>query len=99
MAEECSYTAVGQLDVFFRPVDPSDLERVHQLESASYPPDEAATYDKLKYRIENAANVFMVAVQNDQIVGFICGTCANGSKLTHESMSKHGEAHAVSKYV
>ena len=34
-----------------------------QLETQSYPEDEAATYEKLDYRSKNAANVFLVAVK------------------------------------
>lgn len=73
------------------------------MESASYPEDEAATYEKLKYRIEHASNVFMAALQPgssaseaegtepqpDQLVGFVCGTQTSAGKLTHESMSTH----------
>ncbi|PNW70672.1 hypothetical protein CHLRE_17g729750v5 [Chlamydomonas reinhardtii] len=70
------------------------LDRIHELEAASYPEDEAATYDKLKFRIENASNVFLVALSAEgdgepKVVGFVCGTQTRASKLTHESMSTH----------
>jgi len=81
---------------YFRPATIEDLQLVWRLEEASYPPDEAATLDKLKFRIKNAGNLFMVACSpasspqdDDEVLGFICGTQAQGSKLTHDSMSSH----------
>lgn len=78
---------------YFRPVLQTDLDRVYELETASYPADEAATHDKLKYRIENASNVFLVATTyvegQETLIGFTCGTCTESDRLTHESMSKH----------
>jgi len=62
------------------------------------PADEAATREKLDYRINHAGDLFMGAVASmgdeeghvkDSIIGYICGTLANSSELTHESMSKH----------
>ena len=44
-------------------------------------------------RIEQAENVFLVAIRPDQpsevIVGFVCGTQTSASTLTHASMSSH----------
>lgn len=96
MAEESLGASVQPLGsaVFFGPVQPEMLDRIHELEAASYPEDEAATYDKLKFRIENASNVFLVALSAEgdgepKVVGFVCGTQTRASKLTHESMSTH----------
>eukprot|EP00775_Hariotina_reticulata_P001766 gene1766-2105_t len=63
--------------------------------AASYPDDEAATYEKLEFRIQEAPDLFLVAVQSDastcgdQIVGYACGTCSSGASLTHETMTSH----------
>ncbi|PNH04495.1 putative N-acetyltransferase C9.02c [Tetrabaena socialis] len=90
--------------VFFGPVQPEQLDRIHALEAESYPEDEAATYDKLKFRIQNAADVFLVAmrsadgggeagaagaVSDPEVVGYVCGTCTSAGRLTHESMAAH----------
>lgn len=48
---------------YFSPVQPEQLDRIYALEAASYPEDEAATYEKLQYRIEHASGVFLVALQ------------------------------------
>ncbi|KAG2454440.1 hypothetical protein HYH02_001459 [Chlamydomonas schloesseri] len=97
MADESLSSSVTTLGatVFFAPVQPEQLDRIHALEEASYPADEAATYEKLKFRIENASNVFLVALSapegagEPQVVGFVCGTQTRAPKLTHESMSTH----------
>ncbi|KAF6255831.1 acyl-CoA N-acyltransferase [Scenedesmus sp. NREL 46B-D3] len=85
--------------MFFRPPTLDDLEVIHDIEASSYPEDEAASYENLKYRIEQASGQFLVAIKAagdgsdsnnaDQLVGYVCGTCSNASSLTHESMSTH----------
>mmetsp|Transcript_2552 Transcript_2552/g.5685 ORF Transcript_2552/g.5685 Transcript_2552/m.5685 type:complete len:184 (-) Transcript_2552:144-695(-) len=83
--------STGTSLIYFRPPVIEDLDRVHSLEATSYPVDEAATYEKLKFRIESACNVFLLAIDSgsDQIIGFTCGTCTSAPTLTHESMSTH----------
>mmetsp|Transcript_29421 Transcript_29421/g.53992 ORF Transcript_29421/g.53992 Transcript_29421/m.53992 type:complete len:163 (+) Transcript_29421:88-576(+) len=75
--------------VSYRKVKPEDLNKVYELESNSYPPDEAATYEKLKFRIENASFVFLIAELDGDIIGFVNGTCSKSETLTHNSMSSH----------
>ena len=96
--ESCDYSAQYQelgTSTFFAPVQPDQLDRIHSLEAASYPADEAATYEKLKFRIQSASNVFMVALQcsdgqsDPLVVGYVCGTCTSSGRLTHESMAAH----------
>lgn len=51
MAAETSsgYSSLSSsLDVFFRPPSIEDLDALYAIESASYPPDEAATREKRK---------------------------------------------------
>ena len=77
--------------VFYRPPTLDDLDALFALETASYPADEAATYDKLKMRIECAENCFLLAMRAEDgaIVGFTCGTQTAAAALTHDSMSTH----------
>jgi arylalkylamine N-acetyltransferase len=71
--------------------------QIYHVQVASYPPDEAATLEKLRMRIEQAPGQFLVALQLPQqteagdgtIVGYACGTLSNDDCLTHESMSTH----------
>lgn len=70
-------------------VTSEDLEQVIDLEIVSFPPDEAATPEKIKYRAENASDFFLAAKQGNRVVGFINGTCIAGKVITHSSMSTH----------
>ena len=76
----------------FRPVDAGEVERLHAIEAASYPEDEAASRESLAFRAERAADAFLVATlasEPDVAIGFVCGTRTRAEKLTHESMSNH----------
>ena len=59
------------------------------LESSSYPPDEAATAEKIEYRLKYANPFFLVCENDGQLVGFINGTLTKEESLTHHSMSHH----------
>mmetsp|Transcript_71232 Transcript_71232/g.113261 ORF Transcript_71232/g.113261 Transcript_71232/m.113261 type:complete len:310 (-) Transcript_71232:42-971(-) len=72
-----------------REIAATDLQRVAQLEHASYPEDEAATTQKLYYRFIFARRYFKVFTLNNTVIGFVCGTKTPDAKLTHESMSVH----------
>ncbi|ELR11586.1 acetyltransferase, GNAT superfamily protein [Acanthamoeba castellanii str. Neff] len=82
-----------ELKLHFRQCSLSDLDRLDVLETASYPEDEAASREKLAFRLTHAAPYFRCATtaQNgeEQVVGFVCGTLAVGQTLTHSSMSQH----------
>jgi hypothetical protein len=54
-----------------------------------FPADEAATLDKIRYRIAHAGAYFMVARSRGFVVGFINGTRFRGARLTHDSMDEH----------
>ena len=67
------------------------LDKIYELEKASYPEDEAATYEKLNYRLLNANDIFRGYFRNGELIGFVCGTKTANSVLTHDSMSKHDD--------
>lgn len=85
--------------VYFRPVEIDQVDAISQLESASYPSDEAATPEKLSYRAEHAKDFFLVAIDGSSdhdpqrpqhsVIGFVCSTLTASLSLTHESMSTH----------
>ena len=82
--------------MFYRPATGDDLTVIAEIESNSYPPDEAASPENLRYRVENAGDYFLVGcsagsgpVGADEIVSYVCGTLIKGETLTHESMSTH----------
>ena len=74
-----------------RRVEVKDVKLCAELEAASYPADEAASPENLALRQREAGDYFWAAVdkKDDSLVGFICGTRAHGTSLTHESMEKH----------
>jgi hypothetical protein len=63
------------------------------LQAAGYPPDEAASRERLQYRLEHAGGQFLAAVEPAAegltILGFVCGTLSSAECLTHESMGTH----------
>ncbi|ETO29563.1 hypothetical protein RFI_07555 [Reticulomyxa filosa] len=75
-----------------RAVRKADLPRICELETESYPPDEAAPPERLYYRFIYASDYFKVLTYCNQIVGFVCGTLANSNKLTEESILAHVES-------
>ena len=73
----------------YRPVSVDDISRCYEIESSSYPEDEAASLENLKYRQQNAGEYFMCATKphSEHILGYICATRCN--EFTEESMSVH----------
>ena len=68
----------------------TELDSIHALEQESYPADEAASYESLKYRLEYAPEYFLGGFNADQeLVGFVCGTCTDQNELSHDTMSTH----------
>lgn len=58
----------------FREPLADDIPTCFEIESASYPEDEAATLASLNYRQSNAGSYFQCAILDGEIVGFVCGT-------------------------
>jgi len=70
--------------------DPEDeIQECYAIETASYPSDEAATLDRLKYRQYHANDYFQCAYVDGgkEMIGFICSTRCNEFK--EESMATH----------
>ncbi|KAI8472845.1 MAG: acyl-CoA N-acyltransferase [Monoraphidium minutum] len=59
-----AYSAVPAGALFFRGPAIGDLDEIYAIEAASYPEDEAATREKLEYRIRNAPEVFLVCISS-----------------------------------
>ncbi len=71
----------------FRPAAAEDIPRCFEIESASYPSDEAATMESLVNRQKYAGDYFLLCTKDNgqQILGFICATRCH--EFTEESMS------------
>ncbi len=81
------------MNISVRGATVADLERCFELEVAGYPEDEAATFEKLSFRLTRAPDLFKVAIDPSTglVIGFIVATKTSSSRLTHESMSSHDE--------
>jgi ribosomal protein S18 acetylase RimI-like enzyme len=83
----------------YRPVSIEDISRCYEIESSSYPSDEAASLEKLKYRQQYAGEYFMCATKShsetnaEHIIGYICSTRCN--EFTEESMSVHDASGSI----
>lgn len=67
----------------------NDVPTCFEIESASYPEDEAASLSSLEYRQSNAAKYFQCTVLDSKIIGFVCSTRCD--LFEEESMSTHEE--------
>ena len=76
-------------DTCFRPPEPRELDVIHALEAAGYPADEAASRERLEYRMREAPGLFLVAVEAEEVIGFICGTASSANCLEEDSMATH----------
>ena len=71
-------------------VPASDLDAAYAIEAAGYPADEAATREKLDFRLKHAGDYFWGAYsEHGALLGFVCGTLTKAETLTEESMSEH----------
>uniref|UniRef100_A0A7S1ZSZ4 N-acetyltransferase domain-containing protein n=1 Tax=Ditylum brightwellii TaxID=49249 RepID=A0A7S1ZSZ4_9STRA len=87
--------------ITFRLATKHDIAKCYEIESASYPPDEAASLTSLTYRQQHATPFFLCAMlqnnnndddddneeKEETIVGFTCATKCR--TFTEESMSTH----------
>eukprot|EP00752_Nemacystus_decipiens_P014708 g13098.t2 len=75
----------------------SNLEAAVDIETASYPEDEAASPENMRFRRANAGAFFLEATLKEsggggeagELAGFVCGTLSQGEELSHESMHLH----------
>ena len=75
----------------------ADMHILAELESTSFPPDEAASLESMTKRCQHANPFFLVcfdskAVPETPILGFVNGTCSKFDVIHHESMSSHDPA-------
>lgn len=89
MAPPAGVPLIGLPGLTFRALPASDVARAAEIETASYPADEAATLEKLEYRQRVAPELFDGVYEGDALVAFIVSTAARGDQLTEEAMDTH----------
>lgn len=73
----------------------NDVEDITDLETASFPADEAASRETIEYRLASAGKYFYSyrnLALNNELVGFVNGTCIADDCICHESMTNHDKS-------
>ena len=72
----------------FRTPVPADAERCYAIEIGAYEGDEAATLEKIRTRITQYPQGFLVLENNGEIVGFINSGCAHEVVMSDEAFKE-----------
>lgn len=72
----------------FRHARPDDADRCFQIESTAYEGDEAATLDKIRKRIADYPQGFLVMELDAQVIGFINSGCAHEVVMSDEAFKE-----------
>jgi 2'-5' RNA ligase len=67
------------------------LSACYALETQSYPPDEAASLERMQMRSERAGELFCVLLRGEEVVGFVNATACSG-EMTEQTMAAHDPA-------
>mmetsp|Transcript_11533 Transcript_11533/g.32713 ORF Transcript_11533/g.32713 Transcript_11533/m.32713 type:complete len:193 (-) Transcript_11533:334-912(-) len=80
--------------IVFRPADPEDLPAIVEMEQTAFPPDEADSPEKMKYRMKHAPHLCMVAekVATGGLIGMISATATTKKRIDKEVMGTHEAA-------
>ena len=82
------HPSLGELTL--RHVAPEDEETIIALESAGFPKDEMASPENIHMRVTQAKDYFIVVERaENEMIGFINGTCVRDEDLHHDCMSSH----------
>ena len=68
------FQTITSMQISYRRSNPQDIPTCFEIESASYPSDEAASLASLQYRQRHANDYFQCAMKGEEIIGFICAT-------------------------
>ncbi|MFD2644198.1 GNAT family N-acetyltransferase [Pseudomonas japonica] len=74
--------------MLFRHPDPRDAERCHAIEIGAYEGDEAATLEKIRTRIAQYPQGFLLLEVDGVIVGFINSGCAHEVVMSDEAFKE-----------
>lgn len=72
----------------FRRACPQDAERCYEIESTAYEGDEAATLAKIRKRIAEYPEGFLVMERGGQVIGFINSGCAHEVVMSDEAFKE-----------
>lgn len=76
------------LDVLIRHVLPKDLEGCFHVETTGFPPEEAASRETIKLRLETFPQGFLVAELKGQIIGILNSAATNKADISDEELKQ-----------
>ena len=77
-------------------VGEDEVEAVMVLEEEAFPPDEAASAERMAMRLQEANPFFLGRYEEGStLVGYVCGTLTAHDRLDEESMASHDPQGAV----
>lgn len=81
-----------------RAAEPFDLEQLNQIETACFPPAEAASKEQLQQRLSVYPNHFLVLEKEAQLLGMINGAVVDQADLIDEMYEKPSYHNDESKH-
>jgi len=75
-------------DLVIRNVQPRDLDECYAVETYGFPPDEAASRETIKLRIETFPQGFFVAEVGGRVIGMANGACTNKDDISDEELKQ-----------
>lgn len=72
------------MPIQFRPARPTDLQQIMTIENAGFTPEEAGSESSMRERIDLIPDTFIVAVDLDQLLGYIVGPAIKARYLTDD---------------
>lgn len=75
-------------EIIIRHVLPKDLDDCFLVETAGFPPEEAATRDTIKLRIDTFPQGFFVAEMNGKVVGILNSAATDKDDISDEELKQ-----------
>ena len=75
-------------DLVIRNVQPHDLDECYAVETYGFPPDEAASRETIKLRIDSFPQGFFVAEVGGRVIGMANGACTNKDDISDEELKQ-----------
>lgn len=75
-------------EIIIRHVLPTDLDYCFLVETSGFPPEEAATKETIKLRLETFPQGFLVAQVNGRVVGILNSAATNKDDISDEELKQ-----------
>lgn len=75
-------------EVLIRHVLPEDLEDCYRVEISGFPPEEAASRETIKLRLETFPQGFLVAELNAQVIGILNSAATHKTDISDEALKQ-----------